>query len=153
MSVETLEPQRQGPSKYWGIRLVSIPGLMHPANSRTHWLKTCWLRYPHKINGDLKGSGHDDKTFNMSSGTLIYAEKCIWNFRNWTCICFIIIFLILLIIIGILKASPALKCGIVKESPALKCGILRESPALKYGILWGSPALLPSPAWKEPVTL
>ena len=45
--------------------------------------------------------------------------------------------LILLIIIGILKASPALKCGIVKESPALK-----------YGILWGSPALLPSPAWK-----
>ena len=75
----------------------------------------------------LQGSGHDDKTFNnMSSGTLIYAEKCIWNLRNWTCVRFIIIFLILLIIIGILKASPALKCGIVKASPALKCGILRR---------------------------
>ena len=41
-------------------------------------------------------------------------------------ILFFIIFLILLIRIGILNASPALKCGIVWASPALKSGILRR---------------------------
>ena len=64
-------------------------------------------------------------------------------------ILFFIIFLILLIRIGILNASPALKCGIVWASPALKSGIVWASPALKSGILRASPALLPSPAWKE----
>ena len=56
-------------------------------------------------------------------------------------ILFFIIFLILLIRIGILNASPALKCGIVWASPALKCGIVWASPALKSGILRASPAL------------
>ena len=37
------------------------------------------------------------------------------TFKIGLCIQFFIIFLILLIIIGILKASPALKCGILRR--------------------------------------
>ena len=67
----------------------------------------------------LKGSGHD-QTFDI-----LFSHH----------------FLILLIRIGILNASPALLCGIVWASPALKCGIVWASPALKSGILRASPAL------------
>ena len=42
--------------------------------------------------------------------------------------------MILLIIIGILKASPALKCGSVKASRALKCGILRRHRLLNIAL-------------------
>ena len=68
-------------------------------------------------------------------------------------ILFFIIFLILLIRIGILNASPALKCGIVWASPALKSGILRASPALKYGILRRHRLFCLAQLGKEPVTL
>ena len=76
-----------------------------------------------------------------------FALKRIWSWPKTFDILFFHHFLILLIRIGILNASPALLGGIVWASPALKCGILRASPALKYGILRASPALLPSPAW------
>ena len=64
-----------------------------------------------------------------------FALKRIWSWPKTFDILFFHHFLILLIRIGILNASPALKCGTVKASPALKCGILRASPALKCGIL------------------
>ena len=67
-------------------------------------------------------------------------------------ILFFIIFLILLIRIGILNASPALKCGIVWASPALKCGIVWASPALKSGILRRHRLFCLAQLGKEPVT-
>ena len=63
---------------------------------------------------------------------LICCQECYFIMKNvfetfqiGLCIPFFIIFLTLLIIIGILKASPAHKYGIVRESTALKCGILK----------------------------
>ena len=64
-------------------------------------------------------------------------------------ILFFIIFLILLIRIGILNASPALKCGIVWASPALKSGILRRHRLFCLAQLGKEPVTLQNAIFKS----